>query len=158
MALLLSACGNADEPNTTPGENSGANSATAPANIGYQVIKTYPHDSGAFTEGLQYVDGKMLESTGLNGQSDLRNYDLETGKIVNRIPLDGKYFGEGCTQLNGKIYQLTYQENTCFVYDATTFKKLKEFNYTFGEGWGLTNDGVHLIFSTGGSNLFFMIR
>ena len=129
--------------------------AAAPADIAYQIIKEYPHDTAAFTEGLQYVDGKLLESTGNYGESDLRITDLGTGKVEKKLPLDKKYFGEGTTRLNGKIYQMTYKENTCLVYDAATMKLEKTFTYNFGEGWGMTTDGTHLIISNGSSNIFF---
>lgn len=149
-ALLLISCGGGDEksePATTP-------ASMEPAVMGYQLIKSYPHDTTCFTEGLQYVDGRLLESAGQWGESDIRLTALETGKVIKRVKLDKKYFGEGCTQLNGKIYQMTYQENTCFVYD-TNLKKIGEFNYNFGEGWGMTTDGSYLIISNGGSNLFY---
>lgn len=128
---------------------------TQPPVISYQLIKTYPHDATCFTEGLQYVNGQLLESGGLYGKSSIRFTDLETGKVLKQVKLGNKYFGEGCTEINGKIYQMTYQEKTCFVYDAATLKKIKEFNYNFEEGWGMTTDGTNLIISNGGSNLFY---
>lgn len=127
-----------------------------PANISYQIIKEYPHDAGSFTEGLQYVDGKFYESVGNYGESDIRITDPVTGKILQSKKLDKQYFGEGLTVLNGKAYQLSYQENTAFVYDAKTLKQLATFTYNFGEGWGMTTDGTNLIISTGSSNLYFV--
>ena len=109
----------------------------------YEVVKTYPHDPNAFTEGLFFYNGFLYESTGQEGKSDLRKVELETGKIVQQFKLSKDSFGEGTTVLNGKIYQLTWQQGKCFVYDAETFKLLKEFNFQ-GDGWGLTNDGTHL--------------
>ncbi len=109
----------------------------------YEIVKTYPHDPKAFTEGLFYYNGFLYESTGEEGRSDLRKVDLETGKIVQQFKLAKDSFGEGTTILNGKIYQLTWREGRGFVYDADTFKLLKEFTYQ-GDGWGLTNDGTHL--------------
>jgi glutamine cyclotransferase len=154
-ALLLFACGNNDNTtDTTPADNSQPDQS-APAVIGYQLLKTYPHDSTAYTEGLQYVDGKLLESTGEYGQSDIRFVEINTGKLLQKNKLSNEYFGEGCTLVNGKIYQLTYQEKTCFVYDSATLKKNGEFNYGFGEGWGMTSNGRDLIISNGSSNLYF---
>lgn len=151
FGLLLWSCNNSEKP-----EEPATSDATAPANIPFQVIKEYPHDTTAFTEGLQYVNGKLYESTGNNGESDIRIVDLTTGKPEIKKPLDSKYFGEGLTVLNGKAYQLTYQEKTGFVYDAKTLKLEKTFTFNQGEGWGLTNDGKNLIMSTGSSNLYFL--
>lgn len=156
LALALAACNSGTETKTPAADTTAPSPASSqPANLGYQLIKEYPHDTSCFTEGLQYVDGKFLESGGQYGQSNIRFSSLETGKPLKEVKLDKKYFGEGCTQLNGKIYQMTYQEKTCFVYDAATLKKLKEFNYNFGEGWGMTTDGKNLIISNGGSNIFY---
>ena len=109
----------------------------------YEIVKTYPHDPKAFTEGLFFYNGFLYESTGETGKSDLRKVELETGKIVQQIKLPKEIFGEGTTVLNGKIYQLTWQSEKGFVYDAETFKLLREFTYQ-GDGWGLTNDGTNL--------------
>ena len=153
-AVFLFACGNNDSnTDTTTPDNSQPDQAQ-PAVIGYQLLKTYPHDSTAYTEGLQYVNGKLLESTGEYGQSDIRYVDINSGKVLKKTTLSKEYFGEGCTLLNGKIFQMTYQEKTCFVYDST-LKKTGEFNYGFGEGWGMTSNGHQLIISTGSSNIFF---
>jgi glutaminyl-peptide cyclotransferase len=117
---------------------------------------TVPHNAQVFTEGLEFYKGKMLESAGSYGKSALIRYDVTTGKEEMRTPLDAAYFGEGLTQLNGKIYQLTYKEGKGFIYDAATFKKLGEFKWPHGEGWGMTNDGQSIIANTGGSTLFFI--
>ena len=97
----------------------------------------------------------MYESVGNYKESDIRITDLATGKILQSKKMDKKYFGEGLTVLNGKAYQLTYKENTAFVYDAKTLNQLATFNYHFGEGWGMTTDGTYLIISTGSSNIYF---
>ena len=123
--------------------------ASAPV-AGYKVVKVYPHDRQAFTQGLQYVDGFLYEGTGQHGQSGIRKVELETGKVVQVQPLDAKYFGEGITVWNDTIVQLTWQSEIGFVYDKNTFKPLKTFTYT-GEGWGLTHDGKRLIMSDGDS-------
>ncbi|GIU82550.1 MAG: glutaminyl-peptide cyclotransferase [Acidobacteria bacterium] len=118
----------------------------------YEVVKVYPHDPKAFTQGLVYHNGYLYEGTGGRKDDDfhssLRKVELETGKVLQKIDLPGEYFGEGIAILNNKIYQLTWQENTVFVYDLETFRLLKKFTYS-GEGWGLTTDGVHLFMSDG---------
>jgi len=124
-------------------------------NYGYEVVNTFPHDRGAFTEGLVYLQGALFESTGLNGSSTLRQVDLRTGKVTRQISLASNYFGEGIAILNQKIYQLTWQAHVGFIYDLTTFAKLGEFTYT-GEGWGLTTDGKTLIMSDGTNQLRFI--
>ena len=122
---------------------------------GYQIVNTYPHDGNAFTQGLVYYDGDLYEGTGLNGRSSLRRVELETGKIVQKIDLDDKYFGEGITLFEDKLIQLTWRSQIGFVYDRESFAKLQEFNYPT-EGWGLTHDGKNLIMSDGSDRLFFL--
>jgi len=153
ITWFLSACNTEPDKPDTPTVPIVDN---APANIPYQVVNGFPHDTSSFTEGLQYVDGKFYESTGNYGQSDIRITEPATGKVLQSKKMDKKYFGEGITVLDGKAYQLTYQENTAFVYDAKTLKPLATFNYNFGEGWGMTTDGKSLIISTGSSNLYFV--
>jgi glutaminyl-peptide cyclotransferase len=122
----------------------------------YTVTKSYPHDTNAFTEGLLFKDDNTLwESVGLNNQSDLRVVDLATGAVKKKIPLASRYFGEGLTEFKGKLYQLTWQENVCFVYDASTLEKIKTFSYK-GEGWGITHDDTHLIMSNGTDKINFV--
>jgi len=121
----------------------------------YEIVNTYPHDTGAFTQGLQYYNGELYESTGLNGRSSLRREELTTGKILQRIDIDKQYFGEGMTILNGKIYMITYQTHIGFIYDLKTFKQLGTWEYE-GEGWGLTNDGKNLIMSNGSNKLNYL--
>ncbi len=152
--VFLAACGGDTGSQST--ETTTAPSNEPPA-LNYTVTNIYPHDATSFTEGLEWHDGKLLESTGspdYTGSSKLAYVDLKTGDNIKKINLDKKYFGEGTTLLNGKIYQLTYKEKKCFVYDAKTFTKLKEFNYD-GEGWGLTNNGKLLIMNNGGHSLYF---
>jgi len=121
----------------------------------YRVVKVYPHDPGAFTQGLIYLDGHLYESTGLNGRSSLRMADLATGKVLQQQVVPSQYFAEGMTNFGGKLYQLTWQNGKAFVYDQFTFKLLREHTYT-GEGWGLTNDGKRLILSDGTAQLRFL--
>jgi glutamine cyclotransferase len=120
-----------------------------------KILKKYPHDPGAFTQGLEYFDGFLYESTGETGQSSLRKVELETGRVLQKTDLNSKYFGEGLTLFRGKIFQLTWLTQTGFVYDLRTFRKLREFQY-YGEGWGLTHDGTNLILSDGTNRLRYL--
>ena len=115
---------------------------------GYQVVHAYPHDPNAFTQGLEYRAGFLYEGTGLKGHSSLRKVKLETGKVLQQIDLDPEYFGEGITVLNQKITELTWQSETGFVYDQSSFHKDRTFSY-LGEGWGLANDGQNIYMSDG---------
>jgi glutamine cyclotransferase len=122
---------------------------------GYEVVATYPHDPEAFTQGLIYLKGILLESTGLNGRSTLRKVDLATGRVRDEVKLSSEFFGEGMTVLGEKIYQLTWQNQKGFVYDLQTLAPQQEFSYD-GEGWGLTTDGASLILSDGTNRLRFL--
>lgn len=115
---------------------------------GYQVVHAYPHDPNAFTQGLEYRAGFLYEGTGLKGHSSLRKVKLETGKVLQQIDLDPQFFGEGITVLNQKITELTWQSETGFVYDESSFRKERTFSY-LGEGWGLANDGQNIYMSDG---------
>lgn len=121
----------------------------------YEIVNTYPHDPGAFTQGLVFLDGALLESTGLNGQSSLRKVDLKTGEVLKRVEVPAQYFAEGLAVLDGKLFQLTWQNHKGFVYDLESFKLEKEFIYD-GEGWGLTKDGHRLILSDGTDQIRFL--
>ena len=118
----------------------------------YKVVKTYPHDTMAYTEGLEFRGNELWESTGLNGSSSIRKVDLATGKILEIHPLSTLYFGEGITFFGNRLYQLTYQSGIAFEYDPKTFKQIQSFHYS-GEGWALTHDSKHLIMSDGTSSL-----
>jgi glutamine cyclotransferase len=120
----------------------------------YQVIKTYPHDTSAYTQGLIFRDGLLYESTGLHGQSSLREVVLESGEVLQRSDLPPVYFGEGLTELDGKLYQLTWKERTGVIYDLQTFKQLGSFSYQTW-GWGLTHDGAQFLMSDGSDRLQF---
>jgi glutaminyl-peptide cyclotransferase len=126
-----------------------------PPVYGYRIVKAYPHDPEAYTQGLIYRDGFLYESTGRNGQSTLRKVKLETGEVVQQQRLDPKYFAEGIADWNGRLIQLTWQSNLGFVYDAATFRLENTFRY-MGEGWGLTHDGKRLIMSDGSDTLRFL--
>jgi glutamine cyclotransferase len=118
----------------------------------YRIINAYPHDPGAFTQGLLYHGGYLYESTGLHGRSSLRKVDLKTGRVLKIRKLPGKYFGEGITLYGKRLFQLTWQSKTGFIYDPETFRRLGHFSYGT-EGWGITTDGIHLIMSDGTSTL-----
>jgi glutamine cyclotransferase len=119
---------------------------------GYKVIRVYPHDRTAFTEGLEYRAGYLYESTGRAGQSVLRKVKLETGGVVQQIKLAPQYFGEGFTVLDQKIVQLTYKTKIGFVYDQSTFQQQRTFTYA-GEGWSLTSDGRQIFMDDGTSEI-----
>lgn len=126
-----------------------------PPTAGFKVVAEYTHDPKAFTQGLVVVDNVLYEGTGIQGESNLRKVELKTGRVMTYVPLDANYFGEGITVLNDRIYQLTWQNRTGFVYDVKTLKFLSTFHYT-GDGWGLTHDGKRLILSDGTSMLRFL--
>jgi glutamine cyclotransferase len=131
--------------------------AQAPTEYTYKVIKTLPHDTSSYVEGLEYHDGFFYESAGDYGHSSLRKVDPSTGKILQKADLDKQYFGEGITVIGNKIIQLTYREKVGFVYDKVTFKKLSEFAYTTGrEGWGLAFDGQKVLNTDGSNTIFFL--
>ncbi|HXS37740.1 MAG TPA: glutaminyl-peptide cyclotransferase [Flavipsychrobacter sp.] len=153
--LLLAACNNQNKPASANEENTQP-TISVPAVISYHIVNEYPHDTAAFTEGLQYLNGNLYESTGQYGASELRKTDLKTGKILQIKKLDAKYFGEGLTVLSGKIYQLTYREGIGFVYDLNTFKQEGTFAFNTQEGWGMTNDGTDLIFDDGTNVLHYI--
>lgn len=121
----------------------------------YQVVRAFPHDPAAFTQGLVYVDGHLYESTGLNGRSSLRMVDLQSGRVLQRHDLPGEYFGEGLTDWGGTLVQLTWKTGTAFVYDRFSFALRQTLHYP-GEGWGLTHDEKNLILSDGTSILHFL--
>jgi len=154
--LTLAACAGAASP------ASAASSAPAPSGkgapipvYGFQVVHAYPHDPGAFTEGLFYKDGFLYESTGLNGQSTVRKVKLETGEIVQRSELPPQLFGEGISDWGDRIVGLTWQTQVGFVLDMKTFELQRQFSYP-GEGWGLTHDERQLVMSDGTPALRFL--
>ena len=119
------------------------------------VIEKFPHDKDAFTQGLEYHDGVLYEGTGLWGSSELRKVELETGRVIQTKVLAPKYFGEGITILQDKVFQLTWKSGKGFVYDLATFDLIREFNIP-GEGWGLTNNGENLILGNGTDQILFL--
>jgi glutaminyl-peptide cyclotransferase len=120
----------------------------------YHIVRAYPHDQQAFTQGLVYVDGHLYESTDIKGQSTLREVDLETGRILRMQLVSDRYFAEGLTDWKNTLIQLTWQSHVAFVYDRATFRLLRTLHYD-GEGWGLTHDTKSLILSDGTATLRF---
>jgi len=156
LLTALAACKDNDVPKET--ENIPTDvvaTIDVPAVMSYEIVNQYPHDPKAFTEGLEFRDGFLYESIGQYGESDVRKTELTTGKVLQSTKMDAHYFGEGMTILNGKIYQLTYREGKGFVYDQATLKLLSTFSFHTPEGWGMTNNGTHLIFSDGSNKLYF---
>ncbi|NWK96883.1 glutamine cyclotransferase [Sphingobium lactosutens] len=129
--------------------------APAQADTPWKLVKTYPHDPTAFTEGLFYLDGALYESTGLEGQSDIRKVALKTGKILQRRVLDRSYFGEGIVNWKDRLISLTWRHRQGFVWNLADFAPLSDFRYE-GEGWGMTQDGRSLIMSDGSAQLRFL--
>ena len=122
----------------------------APKVYDFEIVNEYPHDITSYTQGLEFDNGDLYESTGQRGESKLRKVDYKTGAVIKNIDLENRYFGEGLTILNSKIYQLTWQSGKGFVYDVETFEKIKDFNYIKSkEGWGICNDGKVLYKSDG---------
>lgn len=115
---------------------------------GYKVVRTYPHDTGAYTEGLFYLDGYLYESTGTEGESTIRKVELATGKVLQKADLAPPDYGEGIVAWKNRLIQLTWQSHHGYVYDLHSFKRISEFNYP-GEGWALTSDDKHLYMSDG---------
>lgn len=132
-------------------------SAKTPANLSYKIVNTFTHDTASYTEGLEYYNGFLYESDGEYGTSSLRKTTL-AGKVLQKINLDKKYFGEGITLIGNKIIQLTYKEGVGFEYDKNNFKLLKTFPYNHTlEGWGLAFDG-QTIYNTDGSNKIYKLN
>ena len=120
-----------------------------------EVVAEYPHDVESYTQGLFFQDGQLYESTGLHGKSTFRKVDIETGKALERLDFDKKYFVEGSVIFNGNLYILTWESKVAFIYDAETLKYKSSWSYP-RQGWGLTTDGKQLIASDGSATLFFM--
>ncbi len=121
----------------------------------FKVVKAFPHDPTAFTQGLVFADGILYESTGLPGYSTLRKVRPETGAVIQKIEVESRYFAEGLALVGSELLQLTWEHHVGFVYDKTTLKRLRTFEYPT-EGWGIAFDGRSLVMSDGSSRLFFL--
>jgi len=146
------------------GANNAPVNTTKPANSvkspplpvsGYEVVKSYPHDGQAFTQGLFFHNGFLYESTGQEGKSQIRKVEIETGKVLQKWDLPRDEFGEGATLIGDKIYMVTWQDGVGRVFNLADFSVIREFTY-IGEGWGLANDGTNLILSQGTHVLKFI--
>lgn len=131
--------------------------AKAPEVYTYEIVKEYPHDNRAYTQGLEFHNDTLYESTGKQGRSSLRKTDFKTGKVLQQFDLEDNYFGEGITIMGDKIYMLTWKGNTGFVFNLKDFKKLDSFQYGQSkEGWGLTNDGKNIYKSDGTEKIWLL--
>jgi len=119
-----------------------------PPEYTFKIVRTFPHDSNAFTQGLAYYDGFLYEGTGLKGRSCLRKVRMETGEVVQQVDLAPEFFGEGITLWKHEVIQLTWKSQTGFIYRLSDFQLLRRFAYS-GEGWGLTTDGREIFMSDG---------
>ncbi len=119
----------------------------------YRVIKEYPHDPAAYTQGLLIAEGIMYESAGQRGMSSLRKLDIRTGRVLQELSLDPSYFAEGLAMFAGKLYQLTWTSSKCFQYDAESFNR-EQIHYYSGQGWGLTADDKFLYMTDGSERVF----
>lgn len=151
-AALACSSSETEHPLLTP---SPSPTPVAVSYYGYEVVNVYPHDPGAWTEGLAYEDGVLYEGTGRKGHSSLRKVELKTGKVLQKVDLADPYYGEGIAIYGQKILQLAWQQHVGFVYDKNSFALLSEFDYPT-EGWGITYDGERLIMSDGTSTLHFL--
>lgn len=150
------ASANANARAGTPSNSMSNDGATRQLPVyGYEVVNSWPHDRAAFTQGLIFHEGALVESTGQYGESSLRRVELQTGRVLQQTEVPPQFFAEGMTLLRGKIYQLTWTTERGFVYDPATLKKTGEFRYS-GEGWGLTHDGQNLILSDGTNQIRFL--
>lgn len=119
-----------------------------------EVVESFPHDPDAFTQGLEFHDGVLLESTGLRFESDLRRVILETGEVTQIVNTPSDFFAEGLTKVGNELIQITWQDQTAFYWDATTFEQTRLTTYS-GDGWGLCYDGTRLIMTDGTPVLIF---
>lgn len=131
--------------------------AAAPEVYTYEIVNSYPHDTGAYTQGLEFYKGTLYESTGKRGASTVRKVNFETGEVLQQINMDDSVFGEGITIMNDKLYQLTWQSGMGYVYDVSNLEKIKNFSYGKSrEGWGLCNDGEKIFKSDGTEKIWFL--
>ena len=127
-----------------------------PEQLGFEVVQSYPHNEQFFTEGLEFHDGFLYESTGENKTSGIYKTNLKTGKILQSVKLADRYFGEGITIFDNRIYQLTYKTKIGFVYEKENMALVDSFRFESVEGWGMTHDEQHLIMSNGTNVLTYI--
>ncbi len=156
LALSLTTPACAQQPGPAAQTNDIAQpAAPATVNYSYRVAATYPHDPRAFTQGLFYLNNRLYESTGQVGESTIRQVSIENGRVLRSVPIPPHQFGEGIVNWNGQIISLTWQGGTGYRWDLATLRRLGEWRYE-GEGWGLTQNGTHIIMSDGSSALRFL--
>ena len=153
LALPASAAAQSSGP-AVPSPAAPPAAAVRPPVYGYEVVRTFPHDPTAFTQGLVYRDGELIESTG-RAPSSVRRVRLEDGVVLQKRELDPQYFGEGLTEIGGRLVTLTWNNGVGFVWNPDDLSQTSRFTYA-GEGWGLTHDGARLILSDGSPNLRFL--
>jgi glutamine cyclotransferase len=156
-ALFITSCNDSDKVETDPDIMPLKSNIAAPSTISYSIIAQHPHDTSAYTQGLELHEGKMYEATGDYEGSSLRITDYKTGKVEKKHMMgSSEIFGEGITILDNKIYQLTWQSHIVYVYNILDITKpIKTFNWPY-EGWGITSNGKDLIVSDGSSNIYFV--
>lgn len=152
--VLLSACADNSKDISTD-DSTGETGVTEPASLGYAVLNSFPHDTAAFTQGLELYNGKMLESTGLFKRSSLRLVDFKTGTVLKKIKNTDEIFAEGLTVFNDTIYQLSWENHLVFMYSAKDLKPIGTLPWS-GQGWGITHDKDNLIISEGSEKLYFV--
>jgi glutamine cyclotransferase len=138
-------------PLSLPGQSRPGHTIPTPQYT-FEVVRSFPHDPNAFTQGFEFHEGFLYEGTGLIGRSSLRKVRLETGEVVQRVDLAPEFFGEGITVLNHEVIELTWQSHVGFVYNLNDFHLLRRFSYS-GEGWGLTSNGREIFMSDGTSEI-----
>lgn len=148
------ACSDGGQAAERPADRATVAAASTTPGYTADVVAEYPHDTAAFTQGLLWHEGRLFESTGQVGTSNIREVALATGKVVRQQDLEAPHFGEGIVILGGTLYQITWQSGKAFTYDWKTFKRTGEFRYD-GEGWGLTTDGTSIIMSNGSNTLIW---
>lgn len=154
LFVFLLSCNNKDQGTSMVNNDANA-SIPAPASIGFTILNAIPHDTAAFTQGLEIYNGVFFESTGLVGQSSLRKVNMQSGKVEKQHNLSKEIFAEGLTVFNDTIYQLSWQNKLVFQYDAKTLKPIGTLPWS-GEGWGITNNDKELIISEGSDKLYFV--
>jgi glutamine cyclotransferase len=153
VTVLLYACGENSQKNESGNEVQAG--IPEPTSINYAVLNSFPHDTAAFTQGLEIYQGKFLESTGLPKRSTLRLVDIKNGNVTRKIKNADDVFAEGVTVFNDTIYQLSWQNHLVFMYQAKDFKPIGSLPWS-GEGWGITHNSEHLIISEGSDKLYFV--
>ena len=153
--ILLSSCGSDTQQGNSGIDNNVISTIPAPATIEYAILNAFPHDTTAFTQGLEMYDGKLIESTGLTGSSSLRKVDIKTGEIIKKVSNPKDIFAEGVTIFRDTIYQLSWQNHVVFMYRAKDLSLIGTIPWT-AEGWGVTHDSTSLIISDGTDKLYIV--